>query len=145
MWISAILGMMTIFAENVLGMKYRVRDETGEWHGGAMYYIERGLHSKLLAKVFAFACVLASLGMGNMAQANSISQAFRESFHVPAWVTGPVLAVVVFCDRVRWDPADRQSCGKSGPRDGVGVPLSLHYGVDRLPGACRGGIIGDYF
>lgn len=96
MWISAILGMMTIFAENVLGMKYRVRDETGEWHGGAMYYIERGLHSKLLAKVFAFACVLASLGMGNMAQANSISQAFRESFHVPAWVTGPVLAVVVF-------------------------------------------------
>lgn len=96
MWISAVLGMMTIFSENVLGMKYRVRDETGTWRGGAMYYIEHGLHSSFLAKLFAFACVLASLGMGNMAQANSISQAFRESFGVPAWVTGAVLGIVVF-------------------------------------------------
>ena len=71
MWISALLGMMTIYAETVLGMKYRKKDKNGKWLGGAMYYIEYGLKCKPLAIVFAIACVLASFGMGNMAQANS--------------------------------------------------------------------------
>ena len=79
MWISALLGMMTIYAETVLGMKYRKKDKNGKWLGGAMYYIEYGLKCKPLAVVFAIACVLASFGMGNMAQANAIGGALQDS------------------------------------------------------------------
>lgn len=95
MWISALLGMATIFAENVLGMKYRVRDKDGQWHGGAMYYLERGAHCRPLAFVFAGACALASFGMGNMAQTNSIAQTLDGSFGIPPTVTGVVLCVLI--------------------------------------------------
>lgn len=96
MWISALLGMMTIYAETVLGMKYRKKDKNGKWLGGAMYYIEYGLKCKPLAIVFAIACVLASFGMGNMAQANAIGGALRDSFGVNTTITGVVVALVVF-------------------------------------------------
>lgn len=95
MWISAIFGMMTIFAENVLGLKYRRKTSSGEWRGGAMYYIQYGLHSKTLASIFAFACVLASLGMGNMAQANSIAGAMADSFAIDPKITGGILAGIL--------------------------------------------------
>lgn len=95
MWLSAVFGMMTIFAENVLGLKYRVKNSKGQWVGGAMYYIERGIHSKPLACVFAGACVLASLGMGNMAQANSIAGALKECFGADTRLTGLVLALAL--------------------------------------------------
>ena len=71
MWISAILGMMTCCNENILAMKYRIRDSLGKWVGGPMYYIEKGLGSNGLAKIYAFLLIGASLGMGNMTQANS--------------------------------------------------------------------------
>ena len=93
MWISALFGMMTIFAENVLGMKYRVKNEKGEWQGGAMYYIHRGIHCRPLALVFAGACVLASLGMGNMAQSNSIAGALQFAV-APKWV-GLTVAILL--------------------------------------------------
>ncbi|MDR2514197.1 MAG: alanine:cation symporter family protein [Christensenellaceae bacterium] len=83
MWISAFLGMMTIFAENALGIKYRYRDESGAWVGGVMITIERGLGLKWLAALFAAFCVLASFGMGNMAQANSIAEGLEHAFGVP--------------------------------------------------------------
>lgn len=95
MWASSILGMMTIFAENVLGMKYRIKNEKGEWLGGAMYYISRGIHSRPLAILFAAACVLASLGMGNMAQANSIAYALKDCFGTGTQATGLVLAAAL--------------------------------------------------
>ena len=96
MWISALLGMMTIYAETVLGMKYRKKDKNGKWLGGAMYYIEYGLKCKPLAIVFAIACVLASFGMGNMAQANAIGGALQDSFGVNTTITGAIVALVVF-------------------------------------------------
>ncbi len=96
MWVSAIFGMMTVYGETVLGMKYRKKDKNGKWLGGAMYYIAYGLKCKPLAAVFAVACVLASFGMGNMAQANAIGGALRDSFGVPAAVTGGIAAPVVF-------------------------------------------------
>lgn len=95
MWMSSVLGMMTIFAENVLGMKYRIKNAKGEWLGGAMYYISRGIHSKPLAILFAGACVLASLGMGNMAQANSIAGALKDCFGANTQITGLVLAAML--------------------------------------------------
>ncbi len=95
MWLAAFFGMMTIFAENVLGVRYRVRNQRGEWAGGAMYYIERGIGCKWLAVIFAAACVLASFGMGNMTQSNSIAGALWETFSVPPLWTG--VAVAALC------------------------------------------------
>lgn len=100
MWVAAFFGMMTIFAENVLGVKYRKRNEKGEWVGGPMYYMERGLHQKWMAVLFSCFCVLASLGMGNMTQANSIAGALSEAAGVEPKVTGLILmaliAVIIF-------------------------------------------------
>ncbi len=80
MWIAAILGLMTNFSENVLGIFYRRRNKEGEWSGGAMYYLKDGLGGKkglktigkILAVLFAIFAVLASFGIGNMSQVNSI-------------------------------------------------------------------------
>ena len=66
MWLSAFLGMMTNYAENTLGIKYRYKNEKGDWVGGAMIYIEKGLGWRWLAVVFSVFCVLASFGIGNM-------------------------------------------------------------------------------
>lgn len=95
MWISAIVGMMTIYAENVLGILYRYRNKNGKWVGGAMVYMERGLGAKWLAVIFAVFCVFASLGMGNMTQANAMASGLRESFYVPTFVTGIAAMVLV--------------------------------------------------
>ncbi len=95
MWLSAFFGMMTNFAENTLGIKYRYKNKKGEWCGGAMYYIERGLHCKWLAVLFAVFCVLGSLGMGNMAQANSIAVGLKASFHIPPIITAAFLMIFI--------------------------------------------------
>lgn len=96
MWISAVLGMMTGYAENVLGAYYRRKNRDGGWSGGAMYYIRDGLAGKRLAKplaaVFAGACVLSAFGMGNLTQMNSAAQALSSGFGIPQAVTGAVLA-----------------------------------------------------
>lgn len=102
MWVSALFGMMTKFSENVLGIYYRKKNEKGEWSGGPMYYLENGVSKKKvigklakpLAVMFAVFCVLASFGIGNMAQINSISSTMKVSFDIPAIVTGVVLAVI---------------------------------------------------
>lgn len=95
MWISALFGMMTKYAENVLGNHYRFRGTDGTWKGGPMVYIERGLGCRWLAVVFSGACVLASFGIGNMAQANSIAGALEESLRIPPLATGIVLTAVM--------------------------------------------------
>ena len=102
MWISALFGMMTSFSENVLCIYFRKKNEHGEWSGGAMYYLEEGLKEKKglrhiakpLSVLFAIFCVLASFGIGNMAQSNSISSAMQSNFNIPTVVTGVVLAVI---------------------------------------------------
>ena len=100
MWVMALLGMMTSFSENVLGIFYRHKNEEGAWQGGAMYYLADGLGRKkgckqlgrVLAVLFAASCVLASFGMGNMSQINSIAGNLRAAFGVPELATGVVLA-----------------------------------------------------
>ena len=94
MWISAFLGMMTIYAENVLGIKYRYKNEHGEWVGGAMVYMERGLGCKWLAVLFSVFCIFASFGMGNMVQANSLASGLRESFEISPFVTASVVMII---------------------------------------------------
>ncbi len=95
MWLAAVFGMMTSFAENVLGVKYRKVNANGQNYGGPMYYIENGLGVRWLAKFFAFACILASFGIGNMAQVNSIAASVKSSFRISPTITGVVLAVII--------------------------------------------------
>ncbi len=114
MWISALLGMMTIYAETVLGMKYRKKkDKNGKWLGGAMYYIEYGLKCKPLAIVFAIACVLASFGMGNMAQAKCNWRSLTDSFWRKYYNYGCCCcAGCIYCIKRRY-PENCKSNGKS--------------------------------
>ena len=92
MWVAAFFGMMLAFAENVLGILYRERGADGAWRGGPMLYLKNGLHSPLLAGAFALFCVLASFGIGNMSQCNSIAGGLSGVFGVPPAVTGWVTA-----------------------------------------------------
>ncbi len=109
MWVSAFFGMMTNYSENVLGIYYRKKNKSGEWSGGAMYYIENGLKdrkglrhlAKPVAVIFAVFCIFASFGIGNMAQINNIATAMKTaftplfSFEIPPLATGIVLAIVL--------------------------------------------------
>ncbi|MBQ6587422.1 MAG: alanine:cation symporter family protein [Butyrivibrio sp.] len=102
MWIVAFFGMMTNFSENVLGIYYRRRNEKNEWSGGAMYYLKYGLGSKkgcqfigtALALMFSVFCILASFGIGNMSQINSIAVNMNSAFGVPHFVTGFILMLL---------------------------------------------------
>ena len=88
MWIAAFFGMMTTFAENVLGIYYRRKNEKGEWSGGAMYYLRDGLGkyrscktiSKILAVAFSICTILASFGIGNIGQINKITINLESAF-----------------------------------------------------------------
>jgi AGCS family alanine or glycine:cation symporter len=74
MWICAILGMVTKFAEAVLAVRYRVRNENGEFVGGPMYMIQQGLGNrwKWMASLYCFFAVVASFGVGNATQINAV-------------------------------------------------------------------------
>lgn len=93
MWISALFGMATKFGEVVLAVKFREKTPDGRYIGGPMYYIEKGLGWKWLAVIFAFFGMLASFGIGNMVQANSVADSMNASFGIPHWITGAILAV----------------------------------------------------
>lgn len=99
MWVSAFFGMMTSFAENVLGVYYRQKNDNGEWSGGAMYFISKGFKNKKIGKIlsvlFAAFCVLASFGIGNMSQVNSIAVSLENSFNIPPIAVGIALAMLV--------------------------------------------------
>ncbi|NLZ47073.1 MAG: sodium:alanine symporter family protein [Clostridiales bacterium] len=94
MWVSAFFGMMTAFAENVIGGIFRKKMPNGEYRGGAMYYMEKGLNAKWMARFFAFCCVLASFGMGNMTQSNSIATALSE-YKIPPFIVGLLVTIVL--------------------------------------------------
>lgn len=102
MWVSAFFGMMTKYAEIVLAMKYRETNQSGQYVGGPMYYMfhsGKGRSSIWLAYVFAMLATLATFGIGNMTQANSIATAFEATFGLnPALVgvlTAALTAVVI--------------------------------------------------
>ncbi len=98
MWIAAAFGISTKYAECALAIKYRETNEKGEMCGGPMYTIKNAFKHKkfalLLAGAFAVFTVLASFGIGNMSQANSISSSLTQTFNIPNWITGAVLAVL---------------------------------------------------
>ncbi len=100
-WVTGFLGMMLKYAEVTLAQKYRKFNSDGTVSGGPMYYMEYGLKdrlgkwAKILAVVFASATILCSLGTGNMAQSNSMSDAMLTSYNIPNWISGLVITSLV--------------------------------------------------
>ena len=97
MWMTALVGMATKYAEAVCAVRYREEDERGKHVGGPMYYIKNGLGDnwKWLAVCFALFAGIAGFGIGNMVQSNSIANALNANFAIPEWLTGVVLVVLV--------------------------------------------------
>lgn len=99
MWISALLGMITKYSEIVLSLHFREKNEKGEWVGGPMYYIKKGVKIKwlgtVLAALFAIFAMVACLGTGNATQSNSIAGALESTLNIPTLYTGIVLTVIV--------------------------------------------------
>lgn len=92
MWVAAIFGMATKFAEVTLALAYREK-RSGSFVGGPMYYIEKGLKNKKLAKAFALFASIAVFGIGNSTQSNAIAGVLRDNFGVSTLVTGLVLSI----------------------------------------------------
>lgn len=88
MWVSALIGMMTKFSEVTLAVAYRRKNKQGEWVGGPMYYISKGIGSKGLSLCFCIFGVLCSFGIGNMVQANAMAGSLNQVFRIPCWMTG---------------------------------------------------------
>ncbi|WP_300582457.1 amino acid carrier protein, partial [uncultured Pseudoalteromonas sp.] len=94
MWVIAILGMATGFAESVLGQVYKVRDANGEFRGGPAYYIQQGLGSRALAVCFAF-CLFLGYGFTFSAmQTNTITDALNYAFEIPTLYSGIVITIL---------------------------------------------------
>lgn len=100
MWVTAAFGGATKFGEAVLAIKYREVNEEGEQSGGPMYYIKNGMAEKFgpsiawkaLGWAFAFFGVVASFGIGNMVQSNSVAAAMESSLNIPPYVSGMIIA-----------------------------------------------------
>ncbi|MFV0477781.1 MAG: alanine/glycine:cation symporter family protein [Parahaliea sp.] len=97
MWITALLGMATKYAEAVCAVRFREQDSQGNYSGGPMYYIRNGLkeHWHWLAYAFALFGALAGFGIGNTVQSNSVADALNDAFHIEPLYTGLGLMVLV--------------------------------------------------
>ncbi len=98
MWVSALFGLTTKFSECMLAIKYREVNAEGEMSGGPMYTMKKAFKNKKVGSVlgwlFAFFAVVASFGIGNMTQANSISDSINETFHISPVIIGVILTVL---------------------------------------------------
>ncbi len=94
MWISALIGMMTKFSEVTLAVAYREKNKRGEWKGGPMYYIDKGIGSEKLSLLFCVFGVLCSFGVGNMVQSNAMAGGLNQVFGIPFWITGLIVALL---------------------------------------------------
>jgi AGCS family alanine or glycine:cation symporter len=97
MWVTAVVGLATKYAEAVCAVKFREVDDRGDHVGGPMYFIKNGLGPKWawLGFLFALFGTVAAFGIGNMVQSNSIAAALYDSYQIPKIATGLVLAILV--------------------------------------------------
>ncbi len=101
MWVIALFGMATKYAEAVCAVTYREVDANGKYVGGPMYYLRNGVGEfapalgKTLGVLFAVFGALAAFGIGNAVQVNSMAAVLVDSFSVPKWLTGVVVAALV--------------------------------------------------
>jgi len=94
MWVTALFGMATKYAESLLAVRYREVDSRGEMMGGPMQYMKEGLGWKSGALFFAFLGAIAAIGTGNLVQVNAMGEAMHNLLHWSPWVTGGVFCVV---------------------------------------------------
>ena len=94
LWVSAFFGMSVAYAEGVLSIKYR-KTVSGVRTGGIWYALSDGLDAPNAAKIYAVFCVLASFGMGSMAQTNSAATALWEEFSLPPIFCGGAVAILL--------------------------------------------------
>lgn len=97
MWISGVFGMALKYSESFLAVRFRQVDANGDRNGGPHYYLTKGIRGGVgvvLAGAFTVFTIIASFGIGNMVQGNSIAETMTSSFSVPAWATGLVLAII---------------------------------------------------
>lgn len=99
-WITGVFGIATKYAESLIAVKYRVKTKDGRMQGGAMYALDRGLHMKWLAVLFAAFGGLASFGIGCATQVNAIATVCRANLKIQPWIVGGVVgaltAMVIF-------------------------------------------------
>ncbi|MCX7885437.1 MAG: alanine:cation symporter family protein, partial [Caloramator sp.] len=93
-WLTGVFGIATKYAEGLLSVKYRVKTSDGTMAGGPMYVLEYGMKKKWLGVLFALFASLAAFGIGCMVQANSIAVMVNETFKIPTYITGIVMAVL---------------------------------------------------
>lgn len=93
-WLTGVFGIATKYSESLIAVKYRVKTKDGRMQGGAMYALERGLHMKWLALLFAFFGAFASFGIGCATQVNAIATVCKANLDVPEWVVGVVVAAL---------------------------------------------------
>ncbi|MDH7483115.1 MAG: alanine/glycine:cation symporter family protein, partial [Spirochaetales bacterium] len=93
-WLTGVFGIATKYAESLLAVKYRVKTSDGTMLGGPMYALENGLKMRWLGILFAIFTSIAAFGIGNMVQANSIASMVNETFRIPGWVTGLLIAIL---------------------------------------------------
>ncbi len=98
MWVSAAFGLSSKFSECMLAIKYRESNDKNEMSGGPMYTMKKAIKNKkagaVMGWLFALFAVMASFGIGNLTQANSISDALSGTFSIPVSVSGIVLTVL---------------------------------------------------
>jgi len=139
MWLTGVFGIATKYAEALLSVKYRVLSPTGEFSGGPMYVLERGLNARWLGLIFAFLTAVAAFGIGNMVQANSISQMLLESFGLNTWLTGAVMTAFTAFVILGGIRSIARFCEWLVPFMAVfyvlGCAVILCFNFDKLPGA----------
>jgi alanine or glycine:cation symporter, AGCS family len=97
MWVIALLGMATGFAESVLGQLYKIRDSHHEFRGGPAYYIRAGLNKPWLAIIFSL-CLFLGYGLTFSAmQANTIADALNHTFSIPREYCGAAIVLLAGC------------------------------------------------
>jgi AGCS family alanine or glycine:cation symporter len=95
MWLTGVFGISTKYAESLIAVKYRVKDEKGMMLGGAMFALERGLGMKWLGVLFAIFAAAAAFGIGSGVQSNAVAALLNETFGIERWVSGLFIAVLV--------------------------------------------------
>lgn len=99
MWVTGLVGMATKYSEAVLGVRFRETDARGEKSGGPAYYLRRGIPwrpvGKALAVAFALFAAVAAFGIGNGVQSQALADAVNQSFGVPHWLVGLIVAALV--------------------------------------------------
>ncbi|MDO4475198.1 MAG: sodium:alanine symporter family protein [Lachnospiraceae bacterium] len=148
MWLSAFFGMATKFAEIILGIYFREKNARGEYVGGAMYYIYKGLKSKWMAYFFCLMAIFSYMVCGAIVDTNSICLGIQEQWNIAPWISGLVIAAataVVILGGVKriGDVCDKLTPIMSVIYIIVGLGIIL-LNIQHVPGAFREIFVGAF-